>query len=378
MDHIATSFRLPSHRTARRVADSVRFERPGAGRNQLRVVARGLAYGTGLLGLSHRLRHRDTLTVAMFHRVTAPGTAGADRADPVHSMPAPLFAACLAFFRRHYAVIGLDQLRASIEGGERLPPRALLVTFDDGWQDNADVALPLLRQAGLPAAVFVTAAALDPKEYSTGSGWWWQEILLRALRERRAPYAALWRQAGPEPTPADAEELALLLHWGNLPPAERRRRLAPYAVDAADEGRHMIGAEGFGTLTAAGIGIGAHGATHLPLTRLADPAAELARSRAALAAFGPAPDTLSFPHGRYDETVLAAARAEGFRIAFTSDACLNATRDGRPASRLLGRVAIEAAQVADTAGRLVPSRLATWLFHHPVQRLDDALLAGAA
>jgi peptidoglycan/xylan/chitin deacetylase (PgdA/CDA1 family) len=332
-----------------------------------RAAARTLAYRSGMLGLRHRRLNRDTLTVAMFHRVIAPGTPEAAQADLIYSLPADLFAASLEFFRRHYAVVGLDEVRASQAGTAALPPRALLLTFDDGWHDTLSVALPLLRRAGLPAVVFVATDALaDP------ASWWWQEMLLRAFRTGEIAAADMGEGVmGGDVPPA----LALLLQYAALDPAARAHALtsfmgAPFMGAAgmrrgAIEGRHMLQAGQLGELAAGGIAIGGHGAAHLPLSLLADPGTDLRRCRAAL---GTAVTALSFPHGRYDAASIAAARATGFATLFTSDACLNATPDGR-AGDLLGRISIQTDAIAGRDGAFDPARLATWLFHRKVRRL---------
>ena len=316
-----------------------------------RDALRTLAYRSGALGLQHWWRHRQTLTVAMFHRVTLPGSPGAANADPTYALPQNLFAQALEFFRRHYAVVGLEQVLASRADGPALPPGALLLTFDDGWQDFATAALPALGRAGLPATVFIATDALDDP-----AGDWWQDTLLRALRHGTIP------QETPEIEAPEMEspELALLLRYAALSPEARARALAP--LPASGEGRQMLRR---GQLAAPGVSIGGHGAAHLPLSLLADPAPDLARCRAAL---GPAVTTLSFPHGRYNAGCIAAARAAGFSTLFTSDACLNAAPGGRP-SNLLGRISIEAAAIADARGRFDPARLAAWLMHRPVARL---------
>ncbi|MBX9700610.1 MAG: polysaccharide deacetylase family protein [Acetobacteraceae bacterium] len=338
--------------------------------------ARGLlrqgAYAVGALGLRHHRRNAATLTVAMFHRVVAPGSPAAIGADPNYSLSAPLFAACLDAIRRHYAVIGLPDLLAALGDGPPLPPRAMLLTFDDGWRDNMDVAAPILARAGLPAVLFAATDAI-----TDSAPRWWQEVLLRALRDGRAGFDPLWSAAGGGPPPDTAAippELHLLLRYGALAPAERVALLAPLETPGmAAEGRHMLDAAGLDAIAAAGFAIGAHGATHLPLSMLADPGADLARARAALAAMRPGVpvETLSFPHGRYHEGVLRAARAAEFRVLFTSDACLNAAPGGRPGT-LLGRINIVAAAITDATGALDPARLATWLFNRPITRLAEA------
>lgn len=320
-----------------------------------RDALRTLAYRSGALGLRHWWRHRQTLTVAMFHRVTLPGSPGAANADPTYALPQDLFAQALEFFRRHYAVVGLQQVLASRAGGPALPPGALLLTFDDGWQDFATAALPALGRAALAATVFAATDALDDP-----AGDWWQDTLLRALRHG-ARAAGVWQAAGPHGAiPQETPELALLLRYAALSPEARARALAPLA--ASGEGRQMLRR---GQLAAPGVSIGGHGAAHLPLSMLADPVPDLARCRAAL---GPAVTALSFPHGRYNAGCIAAAHAAGFTTLFTSDACLNAAPGGRP-SGLLGRISIEAAAITDARGGFDPARLAAWLMHRPVARL---------
>ncbi|WP_413717408.1 polysaccharide deacetylase family protein [Silicimonas sp. MF1-12-2] len=42
-----------------------------------------------------------------------------------------------------------------------LPPRSVVVTFDDGFKNNIDVALPVLTKAGMPATIYVNTAFTD-------------------------------------------------------------------------------------------------------------------------------------------------------------------------------------------------------------------------
>ena len=118
-------------------------------------------YGSGLLGLYHRFRNRRSLTVIMFHRVIDPADPRWASCDPDYTLDAALFERCLAFFSRHYNVVSAADVLAARKGGASLPPRALLITFDDGWKDNADFALPRLRKANMPALLFVVLASSD-------------------------------------------------------------------------------------------------------------------------------------------------------------------------------------------------------------------------
>ena len=124
----------------------------------LKDFARKCLYASGALGLYHRLRNADSLTVVMFHRTLRADDPRWPGCDPDYTLPEALFVDSLRFFRRHYAVVSLaDVLRAQREGGG-LPPRALLITFDDGWLDNVDYALPALRAIGLTVSLGVGAS----------------------------------------------------------------------------------------------------------------------------------------------------------------------------------------------------------------------------
>ncbi|MEI8396386.1 MAG: polysaccharide deacetylase family protein [Rhodospirillaceae bacterium] len=341
-----------------------------------RDAAKKALWRLGVLTALHRLCNRRRLTVVMFHRVLRPGAVGWRDADPLYTVSDTLFAACLDFFKRHYRVIGLAEMLAARDGVAPLPLRPLLITFDDGWADTATVALPLLTAAGLPALVFPVS---DPVR--SNERLWWQEVLVTAIRHGRldpAREAALWRAAAvppsfnrrpPPPAVRPGDQLPeLLAALATLDAPVRREWLAPLA-EPLEVGtpRHMLTSEETRRLPPAGIAVGCHGASHAPLTAVSDIDAELATARRDLnAVLGSAVTTLSFPHGRYNATVLAAARARGFSLMFSSDPRLNPTPAGYVCHDLLGRISIPAPAITDPDGRFRPELLALRLFTAPV------------
>jgi len=64
--------------------------------------------------------------------------------------------------RRHYEFISLGQLLDEIRARNRERPGSVVVTFDDGWRDNYEFALPVLKGLGITATFFVTTAHLRP------------------------------------------------------------------------------------------------------------------------------------------------------------------------------------------------------------------------
>jgi peptidoglycan/xylan/chitin deacetylase (PgdA/CDA1 family) len=62
-----------------------------------------------------------------------------------------------------YRTITFAQLDAFFEKGSPLPARPVILTFDDGWIDDYDVAFPALRQRGMVGTFFVPTAYADAK-----------------------------------------------------------------------------------------------------------------------------------------------------------------------------------------------------------------------
>jgi peptidoglycan/xylan/chitin deacetylase (PgdA/CDA1 family) len=72
------------------------------------------------------------------------------------SMPVPKFDEQMAQLGElGYTVVGLDAVLDHYVDGEALPPGAVLITFDDGYRDNLQNAVPILQKYGYPAVQFV-------------------------------------------------------------------------------------------------------------------------------------------------------------------------------------------------------------------------------
>jgi peptidoglycan/xylan/chitin deacetylase (PgdA/CDA1 family) len=368
--YATTARRLPflAWRAPSRLADEV------DSRMTLKTAIKTLIYRSGLLPAWHHWRTRFTLTVAMFHRVLPRGSSRWEQPEPEYTVSDRLFGECLEFFRRYYTVVSLNDVLAARRGLRPLPSHALLITFDDGWLDNLEVALPSLQRAGLPAVVF---AATDPIADPAPS--WWQHTLVRCLWQKRVSHEDLWQLAtgpGRPPEAVPPNDLhRLLMRFAALDSQTRRELLDRFTRGNDESQRVMLAPSQLAELSAAGVAIGSHGAAHLPLSLLADPEADLKRSRHALAEWLPAGheglNCIAFPYGRYDAATLTAARGCGFALMFTTDSCINDSPAGRPASDVLGRIGITEPEITGPDGRLQPEKLAVRLFARPIERLDE-------
>jgi len=297
------------------------------------------------------------LTVIMLHRVLPQAMYAQREPDPGYTISSELLEQLVTFLRANYTVVALPDVLEARRGTRRLPAHPLLITFDDGWEDNVRYAAPILAAAGMPWTLFVAAGAVG-----TG-GPWWQETVLKTLRTGRVPYRDLWEMAtagAATAIPDDGCELALLNAFGALDPQRRDSVLAHLrghepSPDMAD----WDGLRGLGR----NVSMGVHGFSHLPLTMLNNPKQDLIEARDLLRSyFGAAAiASMSFPHGRYDVKVLAAARALAFELLFTSDAVLNDCSDGLLPYDMIGRISVESSSICDHRGKFDPGRAERWL-----------------
>lgn len=207
-----------------------------------------------------------------------------------------------------------------------LPPRAVCITFDDGYRSVHDHALPILKEFNLPATVFVTTG------YMTESNLW-NDRILEAVR--RLPTGLLdLREFGMPVYPlSNMEERRRTLHEvmekvKYLPPQERHDVIRKLEELAAQDFPHrlMLTREMIARLAAEGVEIGGHTISHPILTRLDDEAAnaEIAGSKRDLEAIIGKPVRLfAYPNGKtgkdFNEKHVRMVKEAGYTAAFTTE-----------------------------------------------------------
>jgi peptidoglycan/xylan/chitin deacetylase (PgdA/CDA1 family) len=98
-----------------------------------------------------------SLRVLMYHKVN-------DLPENPLTMPVSVFDEQMDQLRElGYTVVDLDAVLAHYTGGAALPPKAVLITFDDGYHDNLDNAAKVLKTYGYPAVLFVPIGYLDDR-----------------------------------------------------------------------------------------------------------------------------------------------------------------------------------------------------------------------
>ena len=259
------------------------------------------------------------LSILIFHRVLAsPDPLLPDEPD------ANLFRWQLKTLAASFNVVPLAEAAAALHEGT-LPPRAACITFDDGYADNAEVALPLLREQGLTATFFIATGYV-------GGGRMFNDSVIEVVRGLPGPRLAVeWLGVGTLPIGDVASRRAaigrLLDALKYLPPAERQaaveRLVEESGVTLPDN--LMMSAAQVRELADAGMEVGAHTVTHPILTRIDGSLArdEIARSRDEVAAMTGRPvRVFAYPNGRpgtdYDRTHVDIVRELGFEAAVST------------------------------------------------------------
>jgi peptidoglycan/xylan/chitin deacetylase (PgdA/CDA1 family) len=215
-----------------------------------------------------------------------------------------------------FDLIALDEASDRLRMRPGQKPFAVL-TFDDGYRDNAEHALPILKRHGAPWTLFVTA------DYAGGEGrLWWIELEEAIARLDRIALAISDRPLDlPTRTPREKQAAFETIYWRlRAGPEERLRaviaKLADQAgIDAAGLVRSLcLDWSELRTLAREpGVVIGAHTLSH-PMLAKHDRAAawrEIAGSRDAIVAkLGQAPRHFAYPVG--DPT---SAGPRDFRLA---------------------------------------------------------------
>jgi peptidoglycan/xylan/chitin deacetylase (PgdA/CDA1 family) len=235
------------------------------------------------------------LSILIYHRVLS-------QPDPLlPSLPdARRFDRQMALLKRCFNVLPLSMAVRCLRQ-QRLPPRAAAITFDDGYADNAEYALPILQRHGLSATFFIASA------YLNGGQMWNDDVIAHALAAGLGP-AALE---------------AWLLQMKYLPFEQRLR--AARALAPPHDGKLMLTTAQLQSLAAAGMEIGAHTHRHPILATVpdAEALADITQGKAALEAITQQPVTLfAYPNGKpgvdYRQRHVEMVRESGFEAAFST------------------------------------------------------------
>ncbi len=260
-----------------------------------RPVVAALAHYGGYCALAGRLRDRRSGRILSYHGIS-------DRPDTPYTVASADFGRQMAYLAEHSTPLPVDEMVQRLTTGEALPPRAVAVTFDDGYRDAYTHVYPILQRHGIPATVFLPVAFLD---------------------------------GGRSEAAAERLGRADFLTWDQVLEMSR-----------------------------GGVTFGSHTVNHLRLTTLPPQALrdELVRSRSELEAKLGRPATgLAYPYGTvraFNPAVMRAAAEAGYLWAVTGVSGLNSPRTNRFALR---RTKIERHDSLELFARALAGALDPWV-----------------
>ena len=130
---------------------------------------RGVGWIAAALYTTLGSRAGERVGILMYHRVArrVPGLPA-----PSHNVePARFREQIEGLLSRGFTIWPLRRFLDHYESGDRVPPKTIALTFDDGFQTVYTAAFPVLKEFGVPASLFVNTAYLDSDEPFPFDGW---------------------------------------------------------------------------------------------------------------------------------------------------------------------------------------------------------------
>lgn len=274
-----------------------------------------------------RAAWRHDVRILAYHRVLESVEPEGFRFDPeLISASSDAFRRQLAIVKRRFAPMRFDELADCLDRGRPVPRRAVLITFDDGYDDNYRIAWPILRDAGLSAMFFVSTGHIDsgrPYAYD-----WLVHMLCTTRADRLVAPELEIDWPIPEALGARRDLAARLLDRIKTLDAQAQQSLidrlqAEWSMPATaghPDCRPMNWSQ-LREMRAGGMEVGSHGVDHRMLAKMTPAAMReevVASKRAIEREIEGEVLVMSYPVGgtdAYDAAVVAATREAGYRLA---------------------------------------------------------------
>ena len=279
------------------------------------------------------------VTIVMYHYVR---DLLRSRFPRIKGLDLALFRGQLDYFSRHYNIISAADLIGALATGDSLPPRALLLTFDDGYLDHFTNVYPLLVDRGLSGCFFPVSRTVTGHEVldvnkihfiiaATESPAQLVDFLLRAIERERAHLGldapqSYWERCNRDSRYDSAEVTFVKRMLQRELPEQLRNELVDElfrhhvtADEAAFAAELYMSAQQLRCMVRQGMCIGSHGAGHYWMNRLSagEQEREIDASLAFLSELG-VPDrnwVMCYPYGGYDDNLRDLVRRRGCAAA---------------------------------------------------------------
>ena len=237
--------------------------------------------------------------------------------------------------RQLTTVVPLSSALEDLSNGKPLPPRAVAITFDDGYRDNLDLAVPLLQELDLPATFFLISGILSREV----DPWW--ERAAWAIAHSKVPEVTWAGRTLPTRGQQGYDSILWAAeHLKTLDRSHMQEALTELVSLLEPVGEPVLHElfldwDEARKLAELGFGIGSHTLHHTVLGREShrEQVRELVTSRAQLEAeLGLPVELVAYPSGTradYDASTMAATREAGYRFGLAAHAGMHSESRSR-------------------------------------------------
>lgn len=268
----------------------------------------------------------NLLRVLTYHRVDEPKAR--PWMDPVLISASPeVFEAQMKYLSTSYQPVSIFDLLEALERPDQvtLPPRAVLVTFDDAYADFEQHGWPVLKHYRIPVTLFVPTAFPDHPERL----FWWDRLfyaLHTAVKsEIMTPIGNLAIGTYSERNQAN---LRLKNYIKSLPNDAAIAFVEEFEsqLGVSPQANCVLGWNALRKLANEGVTLAPHTQTH-PIMNHISPSAMQEEASGSLQdlqrEIGQVPPVFAYPSGFHNAEVVRAVRAVGFKLAFTTERGIN-------------------------------------------------------
>lgn len=262
-----------------------------------------------------RYLSRNHPKILMYHRISKDENGG--------GIPINQFRRQVEVIKKYFTPMTLKDLMRAHEAGD-IPEHAVVVTFDDGYRDFADIAYPILQEAGVPVTLFITTGFVN------GDLWLWPDKIRYAINKTTIKNVRF----GEFNLSLDSEERKFdvwneisdyCLSIGNQEKLDLIEKFfvslgVDYPEDPPDEYK-AITWDQLREMERTGLEVGSHSVSHPILTRLNEQQIqfELTQSRnSILGNIGKDPMFFCYPNGQsldFDDRVKFLVEEAGYKYA---------------------------------------------------------------
>lgn len=228
----------------------------------IRDGLRVLANAAGMNAFA-RSRNASRFRILAYHGVDA-------RQDPVANydgfqVDPAIFRTQLEWLKKKYAVVSLQEVCEALVHDRSLPRHAVVITFDDGYLNNLEMAVPMLKEFNFPSTAFVTTGFVA----GTHLPWWYG--LRYRLRQTEKPSCTLLGLTFRLDTPAQRARAVLgvegLLRLKSS--AEQKEALrhlnGQLGVETVDELYPLMNPDQVKKIASLGVDVQPHTVSHISL-----------------------------------------------------------------------------------------------------------------